>query len=57
MAFVAAMENFNDGSLNKQVYVYFMLGVSDLSRKGLSYWDGANLGEIVWKEDFDLSPE
>lgn len=50
------MENFNDGSLNKQVYVYFMLGVSDISRKGLSYWDGVNLGSILWQKDFDLSP-
>lgn len=33
-----------------------MMGVEDISREGLSYWDGVNLGEVVWKDDFDLSP-
>ena len=34
-----------------------MLGAKGLDKKGISYWDGVNFGDIIWDKKLNLAPQ
>jgi len=50
-------ENFtSSASLKEALVVKLNWGVKDLDRSNVGLWDAKNLGELVWDEEFTVSP-
>ena len=50
-------EDFNQGENDQVILVNLLWGVSGVDRSGTDRWDAADIGKLIWDDDFDLTPE
>lgn len=57
-AYNLVKEDFHLSSVDRTVTlnVFYFFGAKGLDRDGISKWDAETLGDLIWDEDFDLSP-
>ena len=52
-------EKFHTGKFGgiSIIYVFYFWGVDGLDKTDVNRWDAENMGNIIWDDSFDLSPE